>query len=162
MVSLMDLLPTALELFDLPAAEGLQGRSLVRLLRGEQAAVRDAIHGTHTSQKVGWAYPVRSVRTERWKYLRNFRSELRFDCSAFGRTSTWKSWMVEAERSPELGARMHGLQWRPPEQLFDLESDPWEMNDLAEDPAHAPRLERERERLHAWLASLGDPILEEW
>lgn len=33
------------------------------------------------------------------------------------------------------------------EQLFDLESDPWEMHDRADDPAHAETLREARERL---------------
>lgn len=41
-------------------------------------------------------------------------------------------------------------------QLFDLKSDPWEMHNLAEDPAHADKLKELREKLKAYHKSSGD------
>ena len=42
-------------------------------------------------------------------------------------------------------------------QLFDLEADPWEMDDLAEDPSHAADLERLRKQLRLWRDEYADP-----
>jgi arylsulfatase A-like enzyme len=44
------------------------------------------------------------------------------------------------------------------EQLIDLEADPGEMRNLAEDPKHAAVLERHRALLRAWVERTGDPI----
>ncbi|MBA2470627.1 MAG: sulfatase-like hydrolase/transferase, partial [Chloroflexia bacterium] len=44
-------------------------------------------------------------------------------------------------------------------QLFDLQDDPWEMANLAEDPAYATIRRRLEEELHAWRESVGDPSL---
>ena len=43
-----------------------------------------------------------------------------------------------------------------PEQLFDLEKDPGEMNTLVYDPAHRHELERHRSLLKDWMARIGD------
>jgi choline-sulfatase len=44
------------------------------------------------------------------------------------------------------------------EQLFDLERDPGEMNNLAGDPATKPAVEEHRQLLAAWLARHRDPF----
>ena len=41
-------------------------------------------------------------------------------------------------------------------QLFDLQSDPSEMHDLAGDPAQAEQIERMMGQLHSWQQELGD------
>ncbi|MCH7751398.1 MAG: sulfatase-like hydrolase/transferase [Planctomycetes bacterium] len=43
-----------------------------------------------------------------------------------------------------------------PEQLFDLESDPGEMNSLVNDPAYQAELRRHRQLLQKWTDSIGD------
>ena len=44
---------------------------------------------------------------------------------------------------------------RPKEQLYDTQSDPWEVKDLAGDPAHAAKLAELRAECDAWLARCG-------
>ncbi len=44
-------------------------------------------------------------------------------------------------------------------QVFDLEVDPWEMTDLADDPAHAEVRTRLEAGLRQWQASVGDPLM---
>ena len=47
-------------------------------------------------------------------------------------------------------------QERAAEELYDLENDPHEINNLAEDPAFAEHLERHRTLLANWIAKTGD------
>jgi len=47
------------------------------------------------------------------------------------------------------------------EQLFHLEHDPHELNDLASDPAHEPELRRWRSRLTDHLAIRGEPFVKD-
>ena len=51
---------------------------------------------------------------------------------------------------------MRALQFRPPEELYDLEADPYEMNNLADDPAQAEVLETLRGKVRAWMLQQGD------
>jgi arylsulfatase A-like enzyme len=44
-------------------------------------------------------------------------------------------------------------------QLFNLNEDPWEMNDLSDDPGAAVRFGEMRKRLAAWRKAAGDPLL---
>ncbi len=43
-------------------------------------------------------------------------------------------------------------------QLFDLETDPWEMHDQSPDPAQADRVRALADCLARWQAELGDPL----
>jgi arylsulfatase A-like enzyme len=63
LVSLLDLPPTLLEAAGLPVPEEMQGRSLLPLLRGEQAGWPDDVFVQISESQVG-----RAVRTHRWKY----------------------------------------------------------------------------------------------
>lgn len=47
---------------------------------------------------------------------------------------------------------------RPRFELYDLQSDPWEIRDLAADPAHADTLQRLRSQLGSWMARYDDPV----
>ena len=45
---------------------------------------------------------------------------------------------------------------RPAEELYDLRTDPWELRNLADDPAHAERLAGLRGEVTAWMKANGD------
>ncbi len=62
-VSLLDIYPTLVELCGLPPRPGLDGRSLVRLLRNPEAEWARPAITTH-------GYKKHAVRTERWRYIR--------------------------------------------------------------------------------------------
>ena len=43
-------------------------------------------------------------------------------------------------------------------QLFDLNTDPLELANLADDPAHVARFTELRKQLETWRKALGDPL----
>ncbi len=56
LVELRDVMPTLLDCADLPIPEGVEGRSLLSIARGEAAQVRNTLHGEHPilGQSVHW------------------------------------------------------------------------------------------------------------
>jgi hypothetical protein len=68
--------------------------------------------------------------------------------------------MRELRRLHEAGAldRAQEIWFQPVgrERLFDTRSDPWELRNLASDPAHAAVLARMRAALDAWLGRIDD------
>ncbi|MBL8898551.1 MAG: sulfatase-like hydrolase/transferase [Planctomycetes bacterium] len=74
--TLADVLPTALELLDLPVPSAVQGRSLVPALRGETQPARaiylESFLGRYS---FGWA-PLRALVRDHWKFIAAPREEL--------------------------------------------------------------------------------------
>jgi arylsulfatase A-like enzyme len=65
MVSHVDLLPTVLEMLDLPVPNGLDGRSLMPVIRQERPDHRDAVMLSECTWQAK-----RGIRTSKWKFIR--------------------------------------------------------------------------------------------
>lgn len=157
-VNLTDLLPTALDIFGLRSERALDGQSLLPLLRGESAAVRDVFVGQHTEHLVGQPMPARSLRDERFKYIRNFELQGEFANNVLDHSATWRSWTKAAKDDPALRARMKSLLNRPAEELYDLVADPHELVNLAGREEHSATLAAMRARLKQWMKAEQDPL----
>lgn len=143
----IDLMPTLCEVAGAKVPVGVQGRSLLPLVRGESASVHDALFLEMTYHS---AYdPVRAVRTDRHKYIRSFLSRPTQFAANEG-----------ACRSKDY---LEGLGWystpRATEQLYDLEADPLEQTNLIDRPEHAEAARDLRARLRAWMEGTADPLL---
>lgn len=145
LVSQVDVFPTICELAGIPAPDRLQGRSLVPLVSGAADRARDEVFA-----EVNWhgvAEPMRTVRTERYRYVRRFLVRPGSDnCD----NSVSRSLM-----------RRCGWDERPvtPESLYDLAFDPNEAANVASDPAYAGVLSELRGRLDRWMRETDDPAL---
>jgi len=150
LLSNVDFLPTLLDLAGVAIPDNLQGFSAVDILRGRTTEpVRDAIFAEHLSHALR-DNTSRCIRTERYKLIRNFEP---------GRKIVKP---IDAHPQNVAGhtARPRREGTRPVAQLFDLEADPIEYNNLALDKQHAPLLRELSDRLWRWMADVGDPILE--
>jgi len=161
MVSWVDILPTCLEAVGGTPPATLSGRSFLGVLRGEEDAHRDAVFVTHSGDGEMNRYPLRAVRTRRWKYIRNLdpagEHHTHVDrAKAAGAGAYWDSWVEAAKADPAAAAVVRRYHHRPPEELYDLEADPWELRNLAADAAHAATLARLRADLDAWMKEQGD------
>ena len=95
--------------------------------------------------------PMRAVRTDRWKYIRNFSDDpVGLDQVA---DEEWARRLVTLPDQPWLLPRL-------PEELYDLDTDPDEQVNLVDDDAHAERLGEMRARLRAHMERTGDPFLD--
>ena len=75
-VTLVDVLPTLLEMLKLPIPTGVSGRSFLQSLSGKAIASRNCYGGTDDPfLQNGWS-PLRSLTTDRWKYIRTTKPEL--------------------------------------------------------------------------------------
>lgn len=102
---------------------------------------------------------IRSVRTERFRYIRNFvpeRPHLQPNRYKDGKAviQTLHKLRADGELTPKIEAMFYGE--RPREELYDLREDPWEMRNLAGDAAHAATLAKLRSTLKGWIEQTGD------
>ncbi len=156
-----DLLPTFIELAGGQVPAGLDGKSFAPLLRGTTTTHRERVFATHSGDGDFNVYPIRSVRTRDWKYLRNLHPEFQHH-THISRSSGpsglvyWKTWLTAAETSPVAAATVQRYTTRPAEELYDLAADPFEQNNLAADPKQSARLAALRAELDAWMKQQGD------
>ncbi|HEY2715144.1 MAG TPA: sulfatase [Solirubrobacterales bacterium] len=147
-VTHLDVFPTLCELTEVEQPAWLQGRSLMPLVRGEVERLHEATFAETTYHA---AYePQRSVRTERWKYIRRFDDyphPVLANCD-------------DGESKDVLVAAGWGERVVPRERLYDLLLDPGEGDNLVEDPDCATVLAEMRERLEEWMRDTDDPLLD--
>jgi tetratricopeptide (TPR) repeat protein len=73
----VDILPTLLEWLDLPAIEGLHGRSLRALVEGERQDLGLVAYGEAVDlYRIFGTTPLRSLREGKWKYIHKVNAEL--------------------------------------------------------------------------------------
>jgi N-sulfoglucosamine sulfohydrolase len=160
-VSLLDVLPTALELFGLPP-RAVDGASLAPLLFEGRALDRGSFVSMQTDNLGGESFPSRALHARRWKYIRNFRSDTAAVTNVVGHTLTWESGKALARTDERVAKRMESYIYRPVEELYDLERDPCELANLAEDASAAAVRDASRDKLRAWMHAHGDPMLASW
>ncbi len=159
MVSWVDILPTLVDAAGGEAPTDLDGRSFLPVLTGDKEEHREQIFTTHSGDGNFNVYPMRSVRTERWKYIRNLHPEYRFSSHVtanYEKPAYWPTWVNKAERAPAAARKVERYQQRPAEELYDLENDPYEQKNLATDPQHTDRLTQMQQHLDTWMKEQGD------
>lgn len=161
LLSAIDLTATTLALSGAQKPNWMQGRVLL----GEQAEPERA-YVFCASDRIGESYfKTRSVRSKRYKYIRNFNR----DFSINGSATAYRKQMhpiyhlinIYNEKS-WLGPNQISLVGSmPKEYLFDLNADPLEMRSLVSDPRKAELLAKMRRELANWQASTRDYGMEE-
>lgn len=160
MVSWADVTPTILEWTGAkPPAYPLQGRSFLPTVEGGEGAGFDEVYGSHQFHEITMYYPMRMVRTRRYKYILNLAHQLPYPFAEDIFTgATWQDALRRKE--PAFGNRsMDAVLHHPREELFDLLADPDELKNLAGDPAHREVLGQLRGKLRAWQEKTRDPWL---
>jgi N-sulfoglucosamine sulfohydrolase len=144
---------------DANGKRGFDGRSFLSVLRGQTNQLRDYIFAQHTTVGIiGYKepYPMRAVRDARYKFIRNLAPENQYWIGGIHGTPIFKSWEQDAANDTVLAARMKWLSHRPGEELYDLETDPYELKNLAGDNAFAAVKRRLSPELDAWMRQQGD------
>lgn len=143
---------------DAKGNSGFDGRSFLEVLLGKTSTFRDYVYGVHTSRGIingPQAYPIRSVRSGRYKYIWNLNWTAQFT-NAATRGEPIVSWRNLAKDNPDIAARVRFYQYRPEEELYDLQDDPWELNNRAGDQSLAPIKTELRKKLLDWMEQQGD------
>ncbi len=145
LTSNVDVMPTLLDVAGIDTGSRIQGNSLLPLLRGDLALARQEVFTEKTYHE--HYDPIRSIRTDRFKYIRNFaeRPKLVMPSDIYN-SPTRQSMTSDADF----------WNHRPTEEFYDLENDPGEVSPLIDHP----ELTAHRERLERWMKSTKDPLLD--
>jgi hypothetical protein len=102
---------------------------------------------------------IRCVRTDRYKYIRNFYPERPYlqPCAYKDQKGILKALRrLHKEGKLNRDQLLIFAEKRPKEELYDLQNDPWELHNLADDSSHKQTLERLREILNRWIRETHD------
>jgi N-sulfoglucosamine sulfohydrolase len=150
LVSTIDIVPTLLDVAGRPAAKELPGKSLMPLFKDPGQPFRQYLY-TEKNKKYKLIYSLldspTNIVAQRY-LLANVGSPL-------GGSPTLK----ELETASPWVKKMYH-SWLTPNkvQLYDLENDPWEFNDLSADPQYARVKERLLHALYKWQKDTDDPL----
>lgn len=158
LVSSVDLAPTILELAGVPGSPTFQGKSYASLLDKPEEKIRDEVFSEHNWHD--YAAYERSVRTDRFKYIRNFWPDLPGTPPADAVTGPTYQEMRRLRDAGQLTPEQMVcfIKPRAEEELYDVVNDPQELKNLAGNPEFAGTLKELREQLDTWRKETGDYV----
>lgn len=160
MVSLVDLLPTFIEMAGGKPPGELDGRSLAPVLAGKTDRHREAIFTTHTGDSRINRSPMRAVRTVRYKYILNLHPQVKYETHisrgvARDGRDYWDSWLAAAQYDWSAKRIVAAYENRPREEFYDLTRDPHEQRNLSESLSASIK-NGLRGKLIAWREDQGE------
>lgn len=160
LVQYEDVLPTMIEFAGGNPIEGLDGKSFLDVLYGEKPEYREWAYGIHNNMPEGTAYPIRSIQDKRYKLIVNLIPEEKYyEKHMMNLSNTdqiWSYWVESAKTNDFSKFLVNRFEKRPAMELYDLQMDPWELNNIAELPEHADRILTMNTELKRWMAQQGD------
>jgi N-sulfoglucosamine sulfohydrolase len=155
-VSLMDLGPTVLSIAGIKAPEYMQGKAFLGDYKAQEK--RDAVFGS--ADRFDEVYDFsRSVIDGKFSYIRNFEPGLPYIYrNQYREQIEMTRKLIEMHRNGELtgGAAYIFRDKRDVEELYDLEKDPDEINNLADLPQYHEQLVKMRKQLADWQLKVND------
>jgi N-sulfoglucosamine sulfohydrolase len=139
------------------------GRSFLPVLTQPQIQGWDVAYASHTFHEIQMYYPMRVVRECRYKLIWNIAYGQPFPfASDLWVAPTWQAQYELGMEAPYGKQTVGGYIRRPEFELFDLEKDPYEGKNLADDPQYASLLKRLKGELKAFQERTNDPWVMKW
>ncbi|XP_058824335.1 N-sulphoglucosamine sulphohydrolase [Topomyia yanbarensis] len=178
MTSHLDLVPTFLEWYNIsyPMDQTsdsnlvdqtspkpiLTGKSLLSLLYAEPPADPDqAVYASQSFHEVTMAYPMRAIRTKRYKLIHNLNHQLPFPIDQdFYVSPTFQDMLSRTLAHQDLRWYKTLAEYynRPEWELFDLKLDPTERRNLAGKVVAKEIFEKLQAKLRKWQTVTNDPF----
>lgn len=162
LVSLTDLVPTFVEIAGGKAPAGIDGQSFLPVLQGKSTGQRQQLFASHTGDRLMNRAPSRMLRTKQYKYILNLAPEIPYTTHMDkakdhdGGREYWDSWVAKAKTDAHAADVLKRYHNRPAEELYDLDKDPQEQNNLAADPKFAAMMQDFRSQMASWRRQQQD------
>ena len=171
MVSWTDIAPTVLDWCGVKPepvgkkAVAMTGKSFLPILEANGDEAWKIVFGSHQFHEITMYYPMRMVRTPKYKYILNLAHPLEYpSASDLWGSDMWQG--VLKRRDKMMGSRqVQSFLHRPKEELYDLTADPNELKNLLADSKWADdAVNREihqalKQFLATWREKTNDPWL---
>jgi arylsulfatase A-like enzyme len=156
LLSFIDLAPTILSLTGISPPKVMQGKAQFGEFRDTTA--RKYLYAT--ADRFDEMYDrLRAVRSGRFKYIRNYNPEI---SNAMAISYREQMPMMRTLRKSRESGQLDSVQglWfrtpKPEEELYDLEKDPYELSNLAEQLQFRDTLMQLRQELDTWITDSRD------
>ena len=163
MVEYVDVASTFIDVAGGQPVAPMDGRSFLPVLRGKADTHKEHVFGIMTTRGIHFgtdAYAIRSVRDTRYKLILNLNHKSKFT-NACTKSPAFQSMVAKAAAGDTTAKRLvHAYQYRPAVELFDMEKDPLEMNNLSGNTDYQKHVTRLRSKLEGWMKTQGDQGVE--
>ncbi|MGV3540599.1 MAG: sulfatase [Rufibacter sp.] len=155
-----DITPMLVELAGGQPIAGLDGSSFLPVIDGKSQKHRQYAYGIHNNIPEGPAYPIRAVTDGQYKLILNLTPEskyhIKYMMNPNAANPTWRTWQAQAEQEEKAKFLTDRVANRPAVEFYDTQHDPWELKNLANDPAYAAKVKEMTTELHKWMQQQGD------
>ena len=156
LLSFVDFAPTLLSLIGIEPPSYMQGQAFL----GKYKAIneRKYIHAA-ADRFDGFTDAIRAVRDDRFKYIRNYRPEQGYYLPVEYRERIPAMQELLRLRNEGNLDSIQALWFRDhkdPEELYDCLTDPYELQNLAQNPDYSEKMEELRAEMDRWLKEIGD------
>jgi N-sulfoglucosamine sulfohydrolase len=163
MISWVDLTPAILDFAGSKVPTGkFHGKSFKPVLEDENRKGQEEVYGSHSLHEITNYYPMRAVRTGKYKFIWNIAYPLTFPTTQdLWYSASWQGALrdnLEKFGKRSVDAYLH----RPRYELYDLEKDPDEVINLAEEPAYREKIKEFCEKVKQFQEDTGDPWAYKW
>jgi N-sulfoglucosamine sulfohydrolase len=163
MVSYVDITPTLLDIVGIDAGDTeFHGSSFASVMNEANPKGRDEVYASHTFHEVTMYYPMRVVRERRYKLIWNLAHELDYPfASDLYASKTWQAVLkrnISTYGKRSVDAYLH----RPEFELYDLQTDPNEVVNLAYNTKYSETFERMKKKLKEFQQRTNDPWIVKW
>ena len=152
LLTLVDVLPTILEVSNTEIPSEIDGKSFLETLNGSKMKIHDYVFGVSTRQNIRECkiFPSRMIRGNRYKLIRNFNSVEVVNSNLGDNPVINEFAKIGAESFPNV----------PYEELYDLEKDPYQKVNLIDNPKYKKIRNRLSVALENWMKSQEDFLLD--
>lgn len=158
MISWVDLTPTILDMAKVDYNEkDFHGRSFKNIITENNPKRWNEIYASHTFHEITMYYPMRVVRADNYKLIWNIAWRLEYPfASDLWASSTWQG--IYRNDVEYFGPKkVNDFLFRPEFELYDLEKDPEESNNLAANEDFNEVLEAMKAKLRMFQTNTSDP-----
>ncbi len=156
LISLIDLAPSVMSIAGVDIPTHMQGKAF---LGPAKSVPREFIIAGRERMDLNSDDHIRCIRDKRYKYIRNFMPEKPYaqPIPYRDKMPIMQEWRrLDAAGQLKGPATLFMRKTKPPEEFYDTDSDPYEINNLIDSAQHQTIVADMRQKLDRWIRRTGD------